>query len=153
LVTLAPALRLHFPGVSPNPGLDPESEQQRLFESLVALCTGLSARRPVLLVLEDGQWADSGSLALVRHLARRTRRQPVLIVVTYRDVELDETRPLRDLLVDLNRERLATRLKLPRLDREGTRRLLAALFAEEITPEFLDGIYRETESNPFFVFL
>jgi oligopeptide transport system substrate-binding protein len=54
-------------------------------------------------------------------------------------------------LLDLNRERLATRLKLPRLDRAQTRELLAVLFAEEITPEFLDGIYRETEGNPFFI--
>jgi eukaryotic-like serine/threonine-protein kinase len=151
LVTLAPALRLDFPDVSPNPTLEPESEQQRLFESVVALCAALSARGPLLLVLEDGHWAGSGTLAMLRHLARRTRRQPVLIVVTYREVELDETRPFRELLVDLNRERLATHLQLPRLDREGTRQLLAALFAEEITPEFLDGIYQETEGNPFFI--
>ena len=45
----------------------------------------------------------------------------------------------------------ATRLKLSRLDRESTRDMLAALFAEEITPEFLEGIYRETEGNPFFI--
>jgi tetratricopeptide (TPR) repeat protein len=151
LVALAPALRFRFLGVPPNPRLDPELEQQRLFESVVALCSALGARGPLLIVLEDGHWADSGSLALLRHLARRTRRLPVLMVVTYREVELDETRPFRDLLVDLNRERLATRLKLSRLDREGTRRLLAALFATEITPEFRDGIYRETEGNPFFV--
>jgi tetratricopeptide (TPR) repeat protein len=151
LVALAPALRLEFPEVPLNPSLDPQSEQQRLLESIVALCAALTARRPLLLVLEDGHWADSGSLALLRYLARRTRRQPVLIVVTYREVELDETRPFREVLVDLNRERLATRIKLSRLDREGTGRLLAALFAEEITPEFLHGIYRETEGNPFFV--
>ncbi len=151
LVALAPALRVRFPGVSPNPALDPRSEQQRLFESVVALCTALSARGPLLLVLEDGHWADSGSLALLRHLARRTRAQPVLVAVTYRDAELDQAVPFRDVLVDLNRERLATHLKLSRLDRGGTRRLLAALFAEEITPEFLDGIYHQTEGNPFFV--
>ena len=151
LVALAPALRLTFPDLSPNPTLDPQSEQQRLFESVVAMCTALSDQEPLLFVLEDGHWADSGSLALLRYLARRTRRQPVLIVVTYREVELDETRPFREVLVDLNRERLATHLKLSRLDGEGTRQLLAALFAEAISPEFLDGIYRATEGNPFFV--
>jgi tetratricopeptide (TPR) repeat protein len=151
LVALAPALRLRFPNVPPNPALDPESQQQRLIESVVALCTALSKQGPLLLVLEDGHWADSGSLALLRNLARRTRKQPVLIVVTYREVELDETRPFRDVLVDLNRERLATHLELSRLDREGTRQLLAVLLAEAIAPEFLDGIYRATEGNPFFV--
>ena len=151
LAKLAPSLRLSFPELQPNPVLDPESEQQRLFESVVAWCAALGRRQPLLLALEDAHWADGGSLALLRHLARRTRRQPVLLVATYREVELDQTRPFQDLLAGFLREQLGTRLKLPRLDREGTRQLLAALFAEEITPEFLDGIYRETEGNPFFV--
>ncbi len=152
LLTLAPSLRLRFPDVPPNPSLDPKSEQQRLFENMVACCQALCERSPLLLVLEDAHWADSGSLALLRHLARRTRRHRVLIVATYREVELDQTRPFQEVLLDLTRERLATRLRLSRLDREGTRDMLAALFAaEEITPEFLEGIYTETEGNPFFV--
>ncbi len=152
LLTLAPSLRLRFPDVSPNPSLDPKSEQQRLFENMVACCHSMCEEVPVLLVLEDAHWADSGSLALLRHLARRTRRQRVLIVATYREVELDQTRPFQEVLLDLTRERLATRLRLSRLDREGTHDMLAVLFAaEEITPEFLEGIYTETEGNPFFV--
>jgi tetratricopeptide (TPR) repeat protein len=55
------------------------------------------------------------------------------------------------MLLDLRRERLGTRLGLPRLDRERTEQLLGILFAEEITPEFLEGIYSETEGNPFFI--
>jgi tetratricopeptide (TPR) repeat protein len=151
LLAMAPTLRLRFPDVPPNPPLDPESEQMRLFENVVAFCHALGQRAPLLLVLEDAHWADSGTLDLLRHLARRTRRHPVLLVATYREVELDEMRPLREVLLDLNRERLAQRLKLSRLDRENTRDLIAALFDEEVTPGFLDGIYRETEGNPFFV--
>jgi tetratricopeptide (TPR) repeat protein len=151
LLTLAPSLRLRFPDVPPNPSLDPKSEQQRLFESVVACCHSMCREAPVLVVLEDAHWADSASLALLRHLARRTRRQSLLLVATYREVELDQTLPFQEVLLDLNRERLATRLRLSRLDQEGTRAMLATLFAEEITPEFLDGIYTETEGNPFFV--
>jgi tetratricopeptide (TPR) repeat protein/predicted Ser/Thr protein kinase len=151
LLTLAPGLRLRFPEVPPNPSLDAKAEQQRLFENVVAFCRALCDRAPLLLVLEDAHWADSGSLALLRHLARRTRRQPLLLVATYREVELDQTRPFQEVLLDLSRERLATRLRLSRLDRAGTRDMLGVLFAEEITPEFLAGIYTETEGNPFFV--
>jgi predicted ATPase len=151
LLSLAPGLRRRFPEVPPNPPLDPKSEQQRLFENVVAFCQALCSRAPLLLVLEDAHWADSGSLALLRHLARRMRRQPLLLVATYREVELDQTRPFQEVLLDLNRERLATRLRLSHLDRDGTRDMLAVLFAEEITPEFLAGIYTETEGNPFFV--
>jgi len=150
LITLAPALRSRFPGVPPGPPLDPQAEQQRLFESVVELCAVLS---PLMLVIDDAHWADSGTLALLRYLARRARtsRARLLIVLTYREVELDEARALNDMLHDLNRERLAIRFKLTRLSREQTCDLLEAMFAEDVAPEFVDGVYRETEGNPFFI--
>jgi tetratricopeptide (TPR) repeat protein len=74
-----------------------------------------------------------------------------MLIATYREVELDETLPFNQVLMDLNRERLAVRIKLSRFSRQETETMLAALFAEEITPVFLDGIYRETEGNPFFI--
>jgi tetratricopeptide (TPR) repeat protein len=52
--------------------------------------------------------------------------------------------------LDLSRARLAHRLKLARLGPEETAAMLEALFAEAITPDFMDGVYRETEGNPFF---
>jgi tetratricopeptide (TPR) repeat protein len=151
LVTLAPGLRPRFPDVPPNPQLDPESEQQRLFESVVEFCNTLTESAPLMMLLDDAHWADSGTLFLLRHLARRLRHRRVLIVATYREVELDEARPFHQVLLDLNRERLGVRLKLSRLSREQTHDMLAAMFAEEITPDFLEGIYRETEGNPFFI--
>ena len=151
LLVLAPELRPSYPGVPPNPSLKPEAEQQRQFESVVALLSAVGERTPTLLAIDDAHWADSGSLALLRHLARRTRRQPVQLVLTYREVELDEARPLNEALLDLDRNRLATRLKLARFTREETGELLQAIFEEEITLEFLNAIYRETEGNPFFI--
>jgi tetratricopeptide (TPR) repeat protein len=151
LISLAPTLRRRFPDVPSNPSLDPQSGQQRLFENVATFYAALSEATPLLLVLEDVHWADSGSLSLLRHLARRTRHKRVLLVCTYREAELDEAHPFRQVLLDLHHERLAKRLKLPRLDRERTKELLAVLFNEEITADFLDGIYRETEGNPFFV--
>ena len=74
-----------------------------------------------------------------------------MIMITYREVELDEARAMHDLLLDLNRERIATRIKLTRLNKDRTRDLLAAMFDEEISPDFLESIFRETEGNPFFV--
>jgi ABC-type oligopeptide transport system substrate-binding subunit/tetratricopeptide (TPR) repeat protein len=151
LLTLAPELRSRYREVPQNPPVDPQAEQQRLFENLVIFYTMLSNRAPLLIVLEDAHWADSGTLSLLRHLARHTRRQRVMLVATYREVELDQARPLHEVLLDLDRERLTTRLKLTRLSREATRELLELLLAEEISSELLDGIYRETEGNPFFI--
>jgi ABC-type oligopeptide transport system substrate-binding subunit/predicted Ser/Thr protein kinase len=151
LLTLAPELRLNYPDVPLNERLDPEAEQQRLFESIITWFTALAKDGELLLVVDDVHWADSGSLALLRRLARRIGRHRALVIGTYREVELDEALPFQEMLSDLNRERLATRIKLSRLSKEQTGDLLATLFAEEITPEFLDGIFQETEGNPFFI--
>ena len=153
LLTLAPVLRARHPEVLPNPPVDPQTEQQRLSESVVFLFSALASRGPVLLVLEDAHWADGGTLSLLRHVARRSHQPELrlLTVLTYREVELDEARALNEVLLDLGREHLATRLKLTRLTRDQTREMLAVLFQEEITPDFLEGIFRETEGNPFFV--
>jgi ABC-type oligopeptide transport system substrate-binding subunit/predicted Ser/Thr protein kinase/tetratricopeptide (TPR) repeat protein len=151
LLTLVPQLRSRYPDLPDNPPADPQEEQQRMHEHLLTFFTALSDRTPLLLVLEDSHWADSGTLSLLHYLSRHTRHHPILIVVTYRDVELDQARPLHEVLLDLERAQLATRLKLARLELAQTRELLAVLLSAEITDEFLEGIYRETEGNPFFV--
>jgi ABC-type oligopeptide transport system substrate-binding subunit len=160
LFTLAPDLRLDDlfdeargrPDIQSRPGLDdPKAEQQRMFENLAICFAALSHRAPLLLVLEDLQWADSGTLFLLRHLARHTRQRRVMIVATSRQVGPEQAQTLHEMLLDLRRERLVTRLMLSRLDRQQTGEMLAVLFAEEITPDFLEGIYGETEGNPFYV--
>ncbi|HSB90476.1 MAG TPA: protein kinase [Anaerolineales bacterium] len=151
LITFAPDLELRFPDLPPNPPLDVANQQQRAFEGFALFAEAQARRRPLLLFLDDAHWADSASLQLLHYLARRVRNLPVLIVATYREIELDENPPLGRLVLDLNRERLAVRIKLGRLSREQTQRLLQAMFAEDISLEFLDGIYRESEGNPFFI--
>ncbi|MFV2044368.1 MAG: protein kinase [Anaerolineales bacterium] len=151
VLNLAPDLRPYYPDIEPNPKLDPESGQMRLLENMVAFCSAFSESAPLLLVMDDAHWADSSSIAMFQHLARRTRRQPVMLLATYREVELREARPFNEMLLELNRQRIGTRIKLARLDKEETRAMLEAIFNDEITPDFLEGIYRETDGNPFFI--
>jgi ABC-type oligopeptide transport system substrate-binding subunit/serine/threonine protein kinase len=152
LLSLSPFLRLSRPQRTQDPSPeDMQAERDRLFQELVLFFSALARQAPLMLVVEDIQWADSSTLSLLRQLARHLRHERLLLAVTYRDVEPHEAQLLHELLLQLQRERLATRLKLLRLDREQTRELLAVLFSEEITPEFLEGIYTETEGNPFFI--
>ena len=144
LLSLAPELRLTYPDILPNERLEPEAEQQRLFDSIITWFGAMAKDGKLLLVIDDVHWVDSGSLALLRYLARRLSRRQALVVATYREVELNEALPFQEMLSELNRERLAIRIKLSRLDKVQTRSLLTTLFAEEITPDLLDGIYRET---------
>jgi len=151
LLVLAPELRPSYPTVASNPSLSPEAEQHRQFESVIALLSAIAEQAPILVAIEDAHWADSGSLALLHYLARRTQHQPILIVIAHREVESDEAGLLQEISLDLDRSRLATRLGLAPFTRKETHDLLHAIFEEEITPEFLDGIYRQTEGNPFFI--
>lgn len=151
LLELTPDQRYQYPEIHPNPKLDPETEQQRLFENMVTFCELISQKAPLLLVIEDAHWGDSSTMKMLQHLIRRTQKQSLMILITYREIELKRSRPFNDLLLVLNRQRLGRRLKLDRLDREQTREMLAAIFAEDITSEFLDGIYHETDGNPFFI--
>ena len=153
LAQIAPDLRIKYPDLFPNPPLEPQSEQQRIFESLAAWLAELNSTAPLLLFVDDIHWADSGTLALLRYLARRSTKLRLLILLTYREIELDETSALQSLLYDLNHERISSRIKLTRFDRQQTRALLASILSPqgEIDDPLLDKIFLETEGNPFFI--
>lgn len=157
LLAIAPALRPRLASLPAEASAVGDADQDAIFESFIELCARLSASTPLVLFVEDVHWADPGTLFLLRHLARRSRsplQKPhlrIMIVLTYRELELDEGRALNEVLLDLNRERLATRIKLNPLTRERTRDMLGVMLAEDVTPDLLDGIFGETEGNPFFV--
>ena len=103
------------------------------------------------MLLDDLQWADNATLLLLQHLAPLLGQLPVLALGTYRDVELDVTRPFAGTLETLSRKRLAQKLTLERLPQEGVAGMLTALGGDSPPEALVAGIYRETEGNPFFV--
>jgi tetratricopeptide (TPR) repeat protein len=153
LLTLVPDLRLAFPDLQPNPVLEAQTEQVRLFESAVSFFTQLQARKPLLIILEDAHWADGGTLFLLRHLARRARASQlrILLVLSYQEAELASNLPLHNLLSDIHRDRLAARIKLTRFDQDGTRLVLESMLKDSISSELVEAIHRETEGNLFFI--
>jgi tetratricopeptide (TPR) repeat protein/predicted Ser/Thr protein kinase len=150
LVQLVPSLAARFPGAQANPQIDLQAGQLRAFDCVTQLLSLAASQKPLLLVLDDVHWADSGSLALIRHILRR-RSLRILVVMAYRETDLSEMRALNEILSELGRDDGTLRIKLTRLNREQTEELLASMFAEAVSPDFLDVIYRETEGNPFFV--
>jgi predicted ATPase len=131
-------------------------EEQRLLWAVSGYLRAIAEEVPVAVLLDDLQWADDASLKLLLHLARHTRSDRLLLLGTYRDVELGPPAtprvPLARALVDLNRERLVERVTIHRLDQEGTAELIVATMGEiEISPEFVALIHRRTDGNPFFI--
>ncbi|MGH2583869.1 MAG: ATP-binding protein, partial [Dehalococcoidia bacterium] len=151
LVKLLPELIISLPGVMPAAVLEPEGERRRLFHTLTELFTRLAAGQPALIIVEDLHWSDDTSLELLLYLARRITAQRVLLLLTYRG---DEVQPsLAHALAELERERLATEVVLPRLLRVEVDALIRAFFGQErpVHPDFLDTIHGMTEGNPFFI--
>ncbi|MFZ5855405.1 MAG: tetratricopeptide repeat protein [Chloroflexota bacterium] len=152
LKAVAPQLEARFPDVPPNPKLESLAEQTRLFESIYLLFSRLAEQAPLLLLVEDVHWADYGTLELIRSLAHRFHQtgERVLLTLTARE-ELPPESSLPSLFDELLRARLSTSIRLDRFDLEETRALLASIFDQEITDEFIALIHRETQGNPFFI--
>jgi predicted ATPase len=151
-VKLIPEVRRALPEVQPSPPLEPVQERLRLFASVAEYMAKLSRRTPLVLVLEDLHWADAASLNLLQHLARVLHGERVVILGSYRDVEVDRKHPLSNTLREMNRDRLFTDISLRRLQRDAVGSMVRAVFEmAQVSDEFLDPLYWETEGNPFFV--
>lgn len=136
-----------------NPPLSPLSEQQRLFESLFTLVATCAERQPLVLIIENVQWADGNTLLLLRHLARRARttKLRLMIVITYRPGEAAENNALDKMLLTMREERLITQIEMLPYNREQTRELLSVMFMQDIPDHFLDAIYKVSEGNLYFI--
>jgi DNA-binding CsgD family transcriptional regulator len=116
----------------------------RPWEVAAALLGELGAG-PSVLVLEDVHWADEATLDVVRLVGRRVADVPVLLVLSWRDDELDRSHPLRIVLGDLPGSDRVTRLALAGLSPRAV--------AELAGPAGVDAgeLHRWTAGNPFFV--
>ncbi|HEX7125631.1 MAG TPA: AAA family ATPase [Thermodesulfobacteriota bacterium] len=130
----------------------PEAEGRlRLFDAVVALVTTAARSVPVVLVVDDVQWADAAALDLLGFLARRAAGARLLVVLAHRDAALDGAAPLARLLDDLNRERRLVRVPLRRLSLEETALLAERLLGGPVSPGLSSRLFEQSEGNPFFV--
>lgn len=120
-------------------------EQGGLHGALAALLAELRRAQPTIVVLEDVHWADEATLDLLRVLARRIESVATLVLVSFRDDELDRRHPLRVLLGELATSATLRRLQLTPLSLDAVATLAAphGVDAEEL--------FRATGGNPFFV--
>jgi DNA-binding CsgD family transcriptional regulator/tetratricopeptide (TPR) repeat protein len=102
------------------------------------------SQAPTILIIEDVHWADEATLDLLKYLARRIARTPALLILTWRDDEIDKRHPLRLVLGDLPARDLL-RLRLLPLSKEA----VATLAHEAARPA--GDLYIATGGNPFFL--
>ncbi len=155
LSRLTRALRSRLQGLAaPSEGADAETERYVLYAAVLGLLTAACEERPVVLVLDDLQWADVASLQLLRHLVKEADPLQLLILGTYRDTELSPTHPLTETLGALRREPGVGRISLKGLDDDEVVQYLEAAAGHDLSKEGLElahAVYGETDGNPFFV--
>ena len=148
---LLPELRRLFPDMPQPLELPAEEARRYLFRSFCEFFARSARLQPLLIVLEDMHWSDEPSLMLLQHLTQQVDQMAVLVIATYREVELDVYRPLAGALRELVRGRLVHRIVLRRLTEEGVAGILASLSGRKPPGALVRAVYEETEGNPFFV--
>src|SRR4029077_2362988 len=91
---------------------DPEDDRWRLLQAVTAFLRNAADVQRLMLLLEDLHWSDRGTLDLLLHLARNLAGARLLVVGTYRDVEVDRAHPLSSALAELRRVNAFTTVRL-----------------------------------------
>jgi DNA-binding CsgD family transcriptional regulator len=115
---LLPHLAQRVGGLATPLAADPDTERHRLHSAFADLLAAVGRRAPLVIVIEDGHWADTPTLLLLRHLARGAPDARALLVTTFRDTEAEVPEALSAALVDLRRSEGVTRLSLGGLSAE-----------------------------------
>lgn len=136
-----------------TPALDDgggDNDRFLLFEAVDELLSKISDRLPLVLVLDDIQWADLSSLQLLRHVAASSRRGSVVILATYQDSLVDRQHPMTGILADLERHGTAQPLPVGGLEDAEVGELITSRTGETAPRDFLDAVVTRTAGNPFF---
>ncbi|MEU7138154.1 BTAD domain-containing putative transcriptional regulator [Nocardia sp. NPDC046473] len=119
-----------------------------IVQAVTGRCRELVVNSPVAIVVEDAQRADEATLQVLRQLANWLQREPVLVIVTVRDLDLSPAlRATEAALAD----RMTERVELAGLDLAGTRQVAQDAGLATIDREALQTLHERTGGNPFFI--
>jgi len=122
---------------------EPEQEQLRLREAVYTLLIDESQKRPLLIVLDDIQWADGSSCELLAYLARHVHEAPIVLLATCRESETPKL--LSKLIEHMQREHTVTTLHIDPLTHDEIGQLV-----EHLPEQQVQHIQAQAAGNPFF---
>ena len=148
-----------FPGWGPRPanaglrGADPAEIEARLFERLAALLSRLADHQPLLVIIEDLQWADEATIECLHFLARQTADSSILFICQHSDAQSEEERPLRVAKQSLVRINVARVMELLPLGAQHTEELVRKTFDADdpAVGQFAARLFSWTAGNPLFL--
>jgi tetratricopeptide (TPR) repeat protein len=145
---LVPGLAGRVGELPPSPALEPDQARFRLFDAVAGLLKRAGETEPLLLVLDDLHWADRSSLSLLRFVTRELRDARLLVLGTYRDVELGRSPAAEPLAKLAGRARHIT---LGGLGQDDVAELLAVTAGRAPGADLALAVHRRTGGNPLFV--
>ncbi len=145
IAQIAPAVREHFPDVELPVDADPNQARFQLFDAVTRFLVHAARREPLAVVLDDLHWADPASLQLLGFVARELRGVPLLLLGTYRELEMARVPGRLEALA-----RVSQRLPLRGLDASQVRDFIQATAGAEPPSALVSAIHRTAEGNPFF---
>jgi len=144
-------VRERLPGLGTPPHVEPEQACFRLFDAITNFLKNAAQNQPLMLVLDDLQWADRSSLLLLEFLAREIEASHLLLVGTYRDVDLSPEHPFARSIDVLNREGLLQRVSLSGHTQSDVARLIEVTAGVSPPEDFVEAVHTQTEGNPLFI--
>lgn len=145
---LAPELRPWLGEPTDLSALTPEQRQERFFGAGADLLRAASSSEaPLVLILDDLQWADEGSLEFIGRLAQGTFRAPTLLVLAYRLDEVTAGGRLDQLLDALERANPPARIEIGPLEEEAMHRLVESVLGHP-APEVAAKVAERVEGCP-----
>jgi tetratricopeptide (TPR) repeat protein len=151
LAQMLPEVRDLVPDAAEPSAADPDSARFRLFDATATFLANAAAETPVVLFLEDLHAADTPSLLLLRFLAAQLATMPVLVVGTYRDVEVTPDHPLTSTVSELARETATRRIALRGLREDEVASFVEAVGGIEVERSLAAALRRQTNGNPLFL--
>ena len=137
--------------VEPSPSGDPEVVRYRLMHAVSSFLRNAAGVQPLVIVLEDLHDADRGTLDMLTHVARNLSGSRLVLVGTYRDVEVDRSHPLSGALAELRRIANFARIGLRGLTADEVQRMMSGIAGHDVPWGISEAVYRQTEGNPLFV--
>jgi len=131
-------------------GANEPADEFGRYDAVTSALVAVSQRRPVVVVLDDLHWADPSSVRLLEFVAQHTWYERLLLVGTYRDVEVEAAdHPLAPLMLPLLAK--ATTVTLTGLGRDEVGALMARTVGDAPDSELVSEVHLRTGGNPFFV--
>lgn len=151
LLPILPRLSHIYPHLAPVANLSVQEERFRLPDAIVRCLYDLGQRRPLLIVLDDIQWSDPGSLRVLLHLGRSTHPAALMVLIAYRDDYVESKGSLSGILNQIRREARFEEIVLHGLSEDEIEQVMQSVGAESISSQVVKLVSEATQGNALFV--